>query len=72
MPNPKAAAQQRNVAAIRVLAERIAEVTRPPDADISGVADAVDALLDRSVGAEEYVLRAAAEGTNPDPLIDFP
>ncbi len=29
-PNPQAAAQQRTVAAIRVLAERIAEVTRPP------------------------------------------
>lgn len=71
LPNPKAAAQQRNVAAIRVLHERIVEVTRPPEADISAVADAVDALLDRSVGAEEYVIRAAAEGTNPDPLIDL-
>lgn len=71
LPNPKAAAQQRTVAAIRVLHERIIEVTRPPAADISVVADAVDALLDRSVGAEEYVIRAAAEGTNPDPLIDL-
>ena len=33
--------------------------------------DAVDALLDRSVGAEEYVIRAAAEGSEPDPLIDL-
>ena len=71
LPNPKAAAQQRTVAAIRVLHERIIEVTRPPAADISGVADAVDALLDRSVGAEEYVIRAAFEGTEPDPLIDL-
>ena len=71
LPNPKAAAQQRTVAAIRVLAERIAEVTRPPQADISAVSDAVDALLDRSVGAEEYVIRAAADGTKPDPLIDL-
>ena len=71
LPNPQAVAQQRNVAAIRVLAERIAKVTRPPMADISTVADSVDALLDRSVGAEEYVIRAAAEGTNPDPLIDL-
>ncbi|MGB3476407.1 MAG: type I restriction endonuclease subunit R [Mycobacterium sp.] len=71
LPNPKAAAQQRNVAAIRVLAERITEVTRPPEVDISAVADDVDALLDRSVGAEEYVIRAAAEGTKPDPLIDL-
>ena len=71
LPNPKAAAQQRTVAAIRVLHERIIEVTRPPAADISGVEDAVDALLDRSVGAEEYVIRAAAQGRNPDPLIDL-
>ena len=35
------------------------------------MADAVDALLDRSVGAEEYVIRAAAEGIEPDPLIDL-
>jgi type I restriction enzyme R subunit len=71
LPNPAAARQQRTVAAIRVLAERIAEVTRPPHPDISTIADAVDALLDRSVGAEEYVIRAAAEGMNPDPLIDL-
>ena len=71
LPNPKAAAQQRNVAAIRVLAERILEVTKPPTPDIGAVADAVDALLDRSVGAEEYVIRAAAEGREPDPLIDL-
>jgi type I restriction enzyme R subunit len=71
LPNPKAAAQQRTVAVVRVLAERIAEVTRPPQADISAVSDAVDALLDRSVGAEEYVIRAAADGTKPDPLIDL-
>ena len=71
LPNPAAARQQRTVAAIRVLAERIVDVTRPPHPDISAVADAVDDLLDRSVGAEEYVIRAAAEGVNPDPLIDL-
>ena len=38
-------------------------------ADLGVVADAVDALLDRSVGAEEYVIRAVAEGTKSDPLI---
>jgi type I restriction enzyme, R subunit len=59
------------VAVIRVLAERIADVSRPPQADIGEVTDAVDALLDRSVGAEEYVIRAAAEGIEPDPLIDL-
>lgn len=71
LPDPKAAAQQRTVAAIRVLAERIADVSRPPKADVQDVSDAVDALLDRSVGAEEYVIRAAAEGSEPDPLIDL-
>ncbi|MFT4189385.1 MAG: type I restriction endonuclease subunit R [Aeromicrobium sp.] len=71
LPNPKAAAQQRTVAAIRVLAERVAEVTRPPAADVAAVADAVDALLDRSVGAEEYVIRAAADSAHGDPLIDL-
>ncbi|WP_338478793.1 type I restriction endonuclease subunit R [Rhodococcus sp. DN22] len=71
LPNPDAATHQRNVAAIRVLAERIADVTRPAEADLGTVTDAVDALLDRSVGAEEYVIRAAAEGTKSDPLIDL-
>jgi type I restriction enzyme, R subunit len=71
LPDPTAATHQSMVAVIRVLAERIADVSRPPQADISEVTDAVDALLDRSVGAEEYVIRAAAEGIEPDPLIDL-
>ena len=71
LPDPAAAAHQHTVAAIRVLAERVAEVSRPPQADLDDIADAVDALLDRSVGAEEYVIRAAAEGSGPDPLIDL-
>ncbi len=71
LPDPAASAHQATVAVIRVLAERIADVARLPQADIHEVADAVDALLDRSVGAEEYVIRAAAEGIEPDPLIDL-
>ncbi len=71
LPDPQAAAQQHTVAAIRVLAERVADVSRPPKADLESISDAVDALLDRSVGAEEYVIRAAAEGSEPDPLIDL-
>ena len=59
------------MAVIRVLAERITDVSRSPQSDIGRVTDAVDALLDRSVGAEEYVIRAAAEGIEPDPLIDL-
>ena len=71
LPDPMAAAYQSPVAVIRVLAERIADLSKAPQADITAVADAVDALLDRSVGAEEYVIRAAAEGIEPDPLIDL-
>ncbi|MHB1599161.1 MAG: HsdR family type I site-specific deoxyribonuclease [Acidimicrobiales bacterium] len=71
LPDPAAAAKQHTVAAIRVLAERLLDLARPPTADIEDLADAVDELLDRSVGAEEYVIRAAAEGSEPDPLIDL-
>jgi type I restriction enzyme R subunit len=71
LPDPAAAAQQATVAATRVLAERLLDLTRPPAADLDEIADAVDELLDRSVGAEEYVIRAAAEGSEPDPLIDL-
>ncbi len=71
LPDPAAAAQQATVAATRVLAERFLDLARPPAADLDDVIDAVDELLDRSVGAEEYVIRAAAEGSEPDPLIDL-
>ena len=71
LPHPAAAAHQGMVAAIRVLAQSVAEVSRPPKADIDRIADAVDALLDRSVGAEEYVIRAAAVSSEPDPLVDL-
>jgi len=71
LPDPAAADHQSTVAVVRVLAERIIDVARPETADLDEVADAVDALLDRSVGAEEYVIRAAAEGIEPDPLIDL-
>jgi type I restriction enzyme R subunit len=71
LPDPAAAAQQQTVAAIRVLAERLLDLARPPAADLDDVIDAVDELLDRSVSAEEYVIRAAAEGSEPDPLIDL-
>jgi type I restriction enzyme R subunit len=71
LPDPVAAAQQSTVAVIRVLAERILDLGRGERPDIGDVADAVDALLDRSVGAEEYVIRAAAEGVDEDPVIDL-
>ena len=54
------------VAVIRVVAEALSDSACGTLSDLSGVADAVDALLDRSIGAEEYVIRAAAEGIDPD------
>ncbi|MEJ7569348.1 MAG: type I restriction enzyme endonuclease domain-containing protein, partial [Gaiellaceae bacterium] len=71
LPDPAAAGQQATVAVIRVLAERIIDLSVGERPDITEVADAVDALLDRSVGAEEYVIRAAAEGVDKDPVIDL-
>ncbi len=71
LPDPAAAVHQHTVAAIRVLAERLHDLAKPPTADLDKLVDAVDELLDRSVGAEEYVIRAAAEGSEPDPLIDL-
>jgi type I restriction enzyme R subunit len=71
LPDPAAATYQPTVAVVRVLAEKVEDTGRYETTDISQVADAVDALLDRSVGAEEYLIRAAAEGVDPDPLIDL-
>jgi type I restriction enzyme, R subunit len=71
LPDPVSAGMQGTVAVIRVLAERILDLGRRERPDISDVSDAVDALLDRSVGAEEYVIRAAAEGVDADPLVDL-
>ncbi|MGB4635135.1 MAG: type I restriction enzyme endonuclease domain-containing protein [Arcanobacterium sp.] len=71
LPDERAVAQQRNVSTIRKITERIADVTRPPQADLGRTRDAVDALLDRSVGAEEYLIRVAAEGSKEDPFIDL-
>lgn len=71
LPDPRAAVHQNTVAAIRTLGKRIADVSRPEPSDIEAVVDAVDQLLDRSIGAEEYIIRAAAEGAEPDPLIDL-
>jgi type I restriction enzyme R subunit len=69
LPDPAAAAHARVVGVARNLAERIRSLDEPPD--VSEVAGAVSELLDRSVGAEEYVIRATAEGAEEDDLIDL-
>ena len=69
LPDPAASAYVRVVGVVRNLAERIRSLDEPPD--LSGVAGAVRELLDRSVGAEEYVIRAAADGSDAEMLIDL-
>ncbi len=69
LPDPSAAPRARLVGVARNLAERIRSLDEPPD--VSHVAGAVSELLDRSVGAEEYVIRAAAEGAEHDTWIDL-
>jgi type I restriction enzyme R subunit len=69
LPNPAAAPFQRTVAAIRELAEFVAG--KPLHEDLSALTSAVDELLDRSVGAEEYVIRRNARNHDDETLIDL-
>jgi type I restriction enzyme R subunit len=61
LPDAAAATHRAEVAVIRVLSEALRAVTAGDGHDIGDVIDAVDRLLDRSIGAEEYVIRAAAD-----------
>jgi type I restriction enzyme R subunit len=71
LPDPAASAHVRVVGVARNLAEKIRSLDVAPD--LASVSGAVRELLDRSVGAEEYVIRAAADGadTGADALIDL-
>jgi type I restriction enzyme R subunit len=69
LPDPAASAYTRIVGVARNLAETIRSLDPAPD--VSDVSGAVKDLLDRSVGAEEYVIRAAADGADPESLIDL-
>jgi type I restriction enzyme R subunit len=69
LPDPAAAGHARVVGVARNLAETIRLLDPAPD--VSEISGAVQDLLDRSVGAEEYVIRAAADGTEPEALIDL-
>ena len=69
LPDPAAAGHARVVGVARNLAEKIRSLDEPPD--VSAVAGAVSELLDRSVGAEEYVIRAAADGSGAESVIDL-
>ncbi|MDQ3671598.1 MAG: HsdR family type I site-specific deoxyribonuclease, partial [Actinomycetota bacterium] len=69
LPDPAATAHVRVVGVARNVAETIRSLEAAPD--LSHISGAVQDLLDRSVGAEEYVIRAAADGADTDPLIDL-
>jgi type I restriction enzyme R subunit len=69
LPDPAASAFVRVVGVARNLAETIRSLDERPD--LSSVSGAVQELLDRSVGAEEYVIRAAADGSDTESLIDL-
>ena len=66
LPDPAAQAVTHRVAVIRSLAAKLESASEIPD--ISGVMDSVSQLLDRSVSAEEYIIRA---GGDAGPLVDL-
>ena len=66
LPDPEAMAATHRVAVIRSIASKIESSSESPD--IRGVMDSVSELLDRSVGAKEYIIRSAG---GADPLIDL-
>lgn len=66
LPDPAAQQATHRVAVIRSLAAKLESITEAPDID--DVMDAVSELLDRSVGAEEYVIRS---GGDAGPLVDL-
>jgi len=68
MPDPAANRQLRRVGLYRNLAQKIRGDTERPD--LSGLADAVDELLDRSVGAQAYVIRTDGDD-ELSPFIDL-
>lgn len=69
LPDPAGAPHARIVGVVRNLAERIRSLDEPPD--LEAVAGPVSELLDRSVGAEEYVIRAAGDAGAELGLIDL-
>ena len=66
LPDPEAMAVTHRVAVIRSIGSKIESASEPPD--IRKVMDSVSELLDRSVGAKEYIIRSAG-GFHP--LIDL-
>ena len=66
LPDPNAKEKTRRVQAVRSLAKKVGSASDPPD--ISDVMDSVSELLDRSVGAKEFLIRATHDA---EPLVDL-
>ncbi|MGI8632299.1 MAG: type I restriction enzyme endonuclease domain-containing protein, partial [Solirubrobacterales bacterium] len=69
LPDPAASVWVRTVGVARNLAETIRSLDPAPD--VSHISGAVQDLLDRSVGAEEYVIRAAGGESHEASLVDL-
>jgi len=69
LPDPAATVVQPDCMLIRILAEKIRALL--PPADISGVMQQVEDLLDHSIAAEGYVIREPAEPYGADQLVDL-
>ena len=59
MPDPAALESTHRVSVVRSISNKIAAASEVPD--ISDVMDSVSALLDRSVGTKEYIIRALGD-----------
>jgi type I restriction enzyme R subunit len=71
LPDPAAATPAATVAAVRVLAERIADVSRPPQADIEQVADAWTRCWTARWAPRSTSSAPPPRAANPDALIDL-
>jgi len=69
LPDPSAHEYSREVAPIKVIADKIRALI--PPADISQVMQEMEELLDRSVSAEGYVIREPTEPYGSDHRIDL-
>jgi type I restriction enzyme, R subunit len=67
LPDPEAQKAAHRVAVIRSIASKLESSTEVPD--ISAVMDSVSELLDRSVSAEEYLIRTGSDAASP--LVDL-
>ncbi len=69
LPDPSAGGLQPDCALIGVLAEKIRSLS--PPTDVSEVMQQVEGLLDRSIAAEGYVIRAVSDPYGTNHLVDL-